>query len=685
MVPEQVTQFALTGVLNTMISIEQLKPNTFINDYFKDIYVITTTHNKLRQSNIQAKLKAMGINYTLCIMNVPSAQLYSIYESWYHEFILPQERAIERKPTNFAKLSLGELGCCASHMYVLNHIATKSESSKSLVLEDDVIFIKQFEDRVKNALPNISNCDFFALGTNDYNIKSRNVIKNPHLSSNQYIYSPNPEQGIFYGMHAYTLVPNSAKQFISYINTFVRPCDHYLWLMFATAKAGQALTIWPPLIIQDRTSSSLRDVTTEKNTEQYYFEKCLPGLDKDMYEIQNKSQNSQNSENSENSQNSQNKPITVILTYFNPVSYISRKANLEYMLSQLITYPVDEIILVTPSCTMPKLLLPVDKRIKLVEIETESILFHKESLQNKGWKTAKKTNPYIIFMDTDIVFETDWTAQLISELEKNDIVQAWHKATLLDQYNNPVTTEQSWASIASIKPKSQDVTSFKAHTGFAWAFRRDFLELIEDLNIHCVIGSGDQILARALLNTEIQPRHSYMKIAYEDFTKRVQKNLQRGFGYLENVNIKHLYHGALENRRYYERHLYLTNINFNESELIKRDNMIEFKNPEKWNQHFQKYFAERDEDNGFYTHCMVQKGDHVECACPVKKSDILIIIENNTEETYMKLLKIAELHQESSLFIHENSKSGILSDNISCIDSLTKDKLSSHVLNKYIL
>jgi hypothetical protein len=397
----------------------------------------------------------------------------------------------------------------------------------------------------------------------------------------------------------------------------------------------------------------------------------LPGLDKDMYGIQQQSDKTD--------------PITVVLTYFNPACYKSRKANLEYMLVKLLNSPVNEIVLVTIKNSEPQLLLPLDSRIKLVQIETTSILFHKESLQNKGWKVANKMNPYILFLDTDIVFDKPWTKQLMAELDKKDIVQAWHKATLLDRYGNPEKQEQSWASIATQKPNAQMVTSFKAHTGFAWAFRRDFLESIEDLNIHCVIGSGDQILARALLNTEIQSRHNYMKQSYENFTKRIQQNLTRGFGYLDGIIITHLYHGDLANRKYYERHLYLADINFNISELIVTDDIVEFKNPEKWNHHFSKYFAERNEDDGFYTYCMVKKGDSINCAKPVKKSDVLIEIQNNSETAYTTLLQIAESHPESTLLIYEQTESGILSDNIARIDLQTKTQIQSHVLYKFIL
>lgn len=653
MVPEQIIEFAKSGVLNAKTQIKQIKPSSLINTLFNNVYVITTVNNSKRQSKIKNQLESLGINYTLCIMNPPSQELYAIYESWYTNYIEPQQKALDRKPTNFAKLSLGELGCNASHLYVLEQIASSQNPNKSLVLEDDVIFINQFEQRLENVKQHIIDCDFFTLGINDYNISSKNIIK-PSINS-LYLYSPNPEHGMVYGMHAYSLVPHLATKLISYINTFVRPCDHYLWLLFSNGK-----TLWPPLIIQERNESNLRTLTNESQS--YYFEKCLPGLDKQDYNMC--------------------EPLTVVLTYFNPAHYNSIKANFEYTLTNLLTHPIGEIIVVAIEDTTPNLILPNNEKIKLITVKTQSILFHKESLQNIGWKSA--SNPYILFMDTDIIFETPfWTKKLISILEKKDLVQAWHKATLLDAYGNPVINELSWASQAINNPKSLNVTSFKAHTGFAWAFRRDFLEALENLNIHCVIGSGDQILARALLNSEVQPRHAYMKDAYNKFTKSIQENLKNGFGYLENVQIKHLYHGSTENRKYYERHLYLSELNFNESELTVTNAGIEFVNPEKWNTHFLNYFKGRNEDEDFYIYCNVNKGEYVKSAAAVKKSDVLIIIENNSETSYTKLLNVAELHQDSTLYIYEQLKSNNLSNNISCIDNETKDRLKKHVFYIY--
>jgi len=712
MVPEAISLFTQKTVLHTFKHIRQKEPSVLINTIFKQIYVITTTKNLERQKTIESTLAKLGINYTLYIMNPPSEELYAIYEKWYYETVEPKQKAIDRKPTNFAKLSPGELGCCASHIFLLTHIAnTQTDKSLSLILEDDVVFIENFEERLKSAQTSISNCQLFTLGTNDYNIKNRNIITNNPTT--QHIYHPNPEHGILYGMHAYAIQPQMAKQFITYINTFLRPCDHYLWLMFNILNAEEGLAIWPPLVIQDRTTSTLRDVNQEQNTETYYFKKCLPGLDKSMYKYiqtenqdksinqdQDKSINQDQSLNQDQNQETiidavtilhnkltedKNYPITVVLVYFNPAKYISRKANFEYMIKHLITHPVSEIILVSPTNTKPELTIPLDSRIKIIEVDNDSVFFMKESLQNKGWKESNKTNPYVLFMDTDIIFETPWIEKLTNALENADVVQAWHKASLLDNQNTVVHTEQSWGSIAKTKPKSQEVTSFKAHTGFAWAFRRDFLESIGDLNIHCVIGSGDQILARSLINTEFQPRHAYMKNSYEKFVKNVQTNLKRGFSYLEGVHIKHLYHGDLHDRKYYERHIYLNEIRFSENELIKKDSMIEFKDSQKWNAHFSKYFSERNEDKGFYTYCIVKKGAHIQCATAVQKSDMVITIKNQTEESYIKLLKLAEMHPGSTLFIHELEESGLLSNNVLRIDSTTKERLSQHVLYKYTL
>jgi hypothetical protein len=84
-------------------------------------------------------------------------------------------------------------------------------------------------------------------------------------------------------------------------------------------------------------------------------------------------------------------------------------------------------------------------------------------------------------------------------------------------------------------------------------------------------------------------------------------------------------------------------------------------------------------------YCIVKRGDNVQCAAAVKKSDVLITIKTQTEESYIQLLKYAEHHPDASLFIYESLDSGLLSSAISRIDYVTADFLANHVLYKYNL
>jgi hypothetical protein len=172
-------------------------------------------------------------------------------------------------------------------------------------------------------------------------------------------------------------------------------------------------------------------------------------------------------------------------------------------------------------------------------------MFYKENLINLVEVRVPDIYTKICTLDGDIFFDNpNWYSLLSNTLEEADICQPFHTANWLNIENNIV-----------MKAQKNCIIDKKGHPGFAWAFKRSWY------NVHkfpdfAVIGSGDSRFTEAVIYGYL-PSKTYANDLQLEYMNRIT---ERPVVRYIDVNIYHLYHGSLVNRKYIIRHEELNTI-----------------------------------------------------------------------------------------------------------------------------
>lgn len=225
----------------------------------------------------------------------------------------------------------------------------------------------------------------------------------------------------------------------------------------------------------------------------------------------------------------------------------------------------------------------------IFQYRSESYMFYKENLINL--MVAKLPTQYtkVLMMDADIVFaEPNWYDVVSQKLNTYAVIQPYQKANYLNQQFEVIQIKQSVATNPS-----------NGHTGFVWAFQRDWLSA-NPLFDYAVIGGGDSILKARVLQTPLMSVHKTYEKDYNAYnTKRAEP-----LGWCP-LTIYHLPHGMKENRQYNTRNaelgnkfavLKITSV----SDAVKRrdDGLLTWKDAPRaeLNKLMKSYFMKRNDD-----------------------------------------------------------------------------------------
>jgi hypothetical protein len=251
-----------------------------------------------------------------------------------------------------------------------------------------------------------------------------------------------------------------------------------------------------------------------------------------------------------------------------------------------------------------KFIITDKKNKKHLQLKTETPIWHKENMVNLGVKNLLPINwKAFAWIDADIEFESNsWALDTLKILNGcKDIVQIFSHAIDMDKDETSLNHFNSFG-YSFCKNKKYTIKGLDYwHPGFAWAITKKAYEKIGGLYDVGVLGSGDNIMAIALINK----CEKLMNINYsEDYNNSMvefqKKAKSLRLGYTPGV-IRHHYHGSKKNRQYTERwqllmkHLYspIKHLKYNEigilipTELFTKD----FKND------IMTYFKERKEDD----------------------------------------------------------------------------------------
>lgn len=137
--------------------------------------------------------------------------------------------------------------------------------------------------------------------------------------------------------------------------------------------------------------------------------------------------------------------------------------------------------------------------------------------------------------------------------------------------------------------------------GFAWACRRELFEDLGGLYDRNIVGSGDTFFVDCYLDSWdihgfASKFNDYMKVDLMKWCDKLRAK-KPVLDYIP-VDISHLWHGSLKNRKYMDRHDIILNYDYNPSEDVRLEDGVYEWNSDKPGMHddIRQYFFDRNED-----------------------------------------------------------------------------------------
>jgi len=296
--------------------------------------------------------------------------------------------------------------------------------------------------------------------------------------------------------------------------------------------------------------------------------------------------------------------MAVLLVYFNACSYKNLERNLKLTYQSLINAEIP-VFLVEHLFKGQEPIFP-ENGTTIFNTRSDSYMFYKENLLN--WLMPKVPAQFTKFymMDCDLIFSNPrWYDDVSALLDTHDVVQPFQEAIWLKSNLNTIYMKRIGIVYANSLGYTLNLSTH--HPGFAWAFRREFIEPIGIFDLN-VLGSADTVLGYAAVQKK--PKVSYWKTfniecdyksnnIYIDLFNNVRTT------YYPNNTVYHLWHGSRLNREYNNRYTLfkaycLKNNIFRYSDLFEKNtyDLYEYKDNaiEDLNKIILDYFKNRDED-----------------------------------------------------------------------------------------
>lgn len=214
------------------------------------IYIINLKSNVTRRQHIKYVMKQMKLNYNLVIVNEIDKSCYNT---------IPNMQITKNK-----------LGCVLSHLYCLR-LGLNTGREKFLILEDDVLFHKQFSSMMTDALL-YYDFDMLMLGACDFHFK-HNSIHKTNISTDISIYKPVKTA---LGAHANLYSASFAKQLYEFkLNKLVKEYDVDMVELYDKYKIYTCL---PNLVVCELSTTNLNHNFGPKHSlmNASFMSKCFP-------------------------------------------------------------------------------------------------------------------------------------------------------------------------------------------------------------------------------------------------------------------------------------------------------------------------------------------------------------------------------------------------------------------------
>jgi hypothetical protein len=241
-------------------------------------------------------------------------------------------------------------------------------------------------------------------------------------------------------------------------------------------------------------------------------------------------------------------------------------------------------------------------------LQTDSEIWNKENMVNLGADKVFCKYPeayYIAWVDMDVFFnDSNWAVETVQQLQHFAVVQPWTDCCDMGPTGNVLQLFKSFGYQHQQRvPKQMHPTQpyTYAHTGYAWACRKDFFMRVRGLLDWCILGSADHHMAFAMIgegkNTVHGKMHPNFFRLVEEWGNRAMKVTKGEVGFCNGM-IEHAYHGSKKKRYYRERWQILIAHNFDPlNDVYHNDkDMIQLDMKPALEHEIHMYNVSRDED-----------------------------------------------------------------------------------------
>ena len=225
-----------------------------------------------------------------------------------------------------------------------------------------------------------------------------------------------------------------------------------------------------------------------------------------------------------------------------------------------------------------------------LQVRSAHEFWAKENLINLGVARLPQDARYVAWVDADLTFvRPDWVQETLQQLQHYPIVQMFAEAHDLDPEGLLLNSFRSFAyshfhNIPRRKgagyyggtPVGMSLSSRIAywhHPGFAWAARREAIDVLGGLFDVAVVGEADYIMAKSLVGEATDVLYPGVSPGYRkavtDWQAEALK-LRGDLGYVPGTVLHH-WHGRKAARNYWNRCKILTDSRFDPSTDLKRD------------------------------------------------------------------------------------------------------------------
>lgn len=206
--------------------------------------------------------------------------------------------------------------------------------------------------------------------------------------------------------------------------------------------------------------------------------------------------------------------------------------------------------------------------LSMLQVRTRSEAWIKENMINLGFRHLVPHNAkYIAWIDMDVFFpDHKWALETMHQLQHFEVVQPWSDALDLGHHGTVLQHFKSFGYQHQRRVPKQMHPSQKsyqyAHTGFAWAARRSFMESMlgaggpGPLMDWPILGSADHHMAFAMIGEVKNTIHRGMSPAFFrkcfEWQDRAVRMTHKEVGFVP-TRVEHRFHGPKKRRYYRER------------------------------------------------------------------------------------------------------------------------------------